>query len=99
MPRDSTEDGDLPIDVNLAGRTNPPQADDLGLDTPPPADGHPVAASDVQDHLDGLVRELHHGPGSHDDPNLPDGPSAPEVDDDEEAGADVRADFEPAATD
>lgn len=64
-----------------AGRTNPPETTTAGIGEPPPPDGHPVAASGVQEHLDNLLEELHHGPGSHDDPNLPDGPSESEEDD------------------
>ncbi len=48
-----------------------------------PTDAERTAA--IQQHLHDIVHELHHGKGSHDDPDLPDGPTI-DLTDEEAAG-------------
>ncbi len=64
--------------------TNPPitgtEADPLRE----PTDAERTEA--IQEHLHDIVDELHHGKGSHDDPELPDGPSGDFEEDETVAG-------------
>ena len=41
----------------------------------------------IQAHLHDIVHELHHGKGSHDDPDLPDGPTIDLTDEESVSGA------------
>jgi hypothetical protein len=77
MDRQTARTSDLPMTETETRRLAAPLED-------PHTDAARTAA--IQAHLHEIVHELHHGKGSHDDPDLPDGPTI-DLTDEETAGA------------
>src|SRR3954470_22997798 len=79
----------LPIRETEARRLARPMARPADDDRPAEDDGPTDAerTANIQAHLNDIVHELHHGKGSHDDPNLPDGPTIDLTDDETVSGA------------
>ncbi len=72
MPSEEAESEGRPVE-GVGGVSGPPPADEFRAE----------GTSEVEEHLHTIVEELHHGKGSHDDPDLPDGPTEdPDADED-----------------